>query len=207
MAGPDILLFVVGALLLGGATFAIVAQGGPSALGGGSSPTSIFSVSWSVASVNVSAPKAIPDLGSSTRIDVPVTATNVTQLTFAIQCTDAVPAGAPVGPFEVTMSVAPPNGIPAPKAVTAPCGGSLKVDVPVASVPPPTNVQGATADAAAATLPSDPNATMAVGTWSVTVSGSRAGGTPLPGLPAGDPGGTLAANAQTWQPQLTPVTK
>jgi hypothetical protein len=82
---------------------------------------------------------------------------------------------------------------------------AIEIDVPVAAVPPSTAAQGRSKDAAIATLPKDANATKAVGEWKVVVNGARGGS--VPGLPAGDPSGTLALLAETWTPELTPVVK
>lgn len=196
MAGPDIVLFVVGFVLFAGAGYALVAQGD---LGGGGSPTGAYSVLFPLSKVE--AGKAnVPDFGTSS-VTVPVTLTNVSKVTVTFACNDVVPAS---GTFTVQVNIEPPNGL---EKVTkgATCSGKMEFDVPVASVPPPTAVAGRDKNAAAATLGSDANATRAAGDWKISVSGAR-GGTPV-GLPAGNPSGTVTLVASQWAPELTPVVK
>lgn len=204
MAGPDILLFVVGALLLGGATFAIVAQGGPSALGGGS-PTGIYDVTYATGTVDVMK-QPVSDFSVATKFDAKVAQTNVTKLIIAVACTD--PASAlPAGGFNLRIEVTPPNGIPAPKPTFGICGQAIKVEVPVAAVPPKTSAQGSDAKAAEQSIPQDANATRAVGSWSISVQGARAGGTAPVGVPVGNPAGSVNVQAETWTAKLAPLTK
>lgn len=207
MAGPDILLFVVGAVLLLGASFFIYEQGGPSALAGagGGAGGGVFDVTYATSDVSQGAAKQVADY-SSAKADFTVNQSDVSKLSFTVSCADTVPGGAPAGSFSLTITIAAPAGVTAPKPSTVACG-STKIDIPIADVPAKTVARGSDASSAAASIPQDANATRAVGTWSVSVSGSRAGGTPLPGLPAGNPSGSIALSATVWKPTLTPVTK
>src|SRR5688500_8402543 len=102
MAGPDIVLFVVGFVLFAGAGYALVAQGD---LGGGSSPTNAYSVLYPLSKVE--AGKAnVPDFGSASPT-IPVTLGNVTKVTVTLACNDAVPGGT----FNLQVNIEPPNGI------------------------------------------------------------------------------------------------
>ncbi|MFA5861362.1 MAG: hypothetical protein WDA16_06660 [Candidatus Thermoplasmatota archaeon] len=205
MAGPDIVLFIVGALLLGGATFAIVSQGGPAALGGGS-PTGVYDVTYSTSLVEVQK-QPVADFGAPQKVSVDVKAMNVTKIIVSVQCSD--PASTlPVGAFNLQLQVTPPAGIEAPKSVGAACGQTLKIEVPIASAPPKTSTQGKDARSAEANIPTDANAARAVGSWSISVQGTRAGGTPLPssGIP-GNPGGAIVVQAEKWAAKLSPLTK
>jgi hypothetical protein len=189
MAGPDILLFIVGALLLSGATYAIIQQGGVSALSGGGGAVGAFTVTFPTKSVD--AGKApVADFGSST-VTLPIKQGNVTKLTLTVQCSDQVPGGT----FQFTVQVAAPNGLKVdPK--NGVCGTDLKIDVPVATAPPTT----AAASNDPSALPTDANATRAVGDWKLTIQGSRGG--VVPGLPAGNPSGNVLASAEVWEPKF-----
>jgi hypothetical protein len=198
MAGPDIVLFVVGFLLVAGAGYALVAQGGLE--DGGGSPTNTYSVLFPLSKVE--AGKAnVPDFASAS-LTIPVTTTNVTKMTVTLACNDAVPGGT----FNLQVEIEPPNGIePVTKGAT--CDGSVEIDVPVAEVPPPTAAAGADRATAAATVGQSPDAAKAVGDWKITIGGARGGSGGLPIQPPGSPSGSVTLNAQQWAPELTPVVK
>jgi hypothetical protein len=193
MAGPDIVLFVAGLLLFAGAGYALVAQGG---LDGGTSATGTYSVLYPLGKVEVGK-ENVADFGSATKT-FPVNLTNVSKMTISIVCADTVPGGT----FNLQIGVDAPGGIEVdPKAGA--CGSKIDIDVPIADVPASGLATGADRDAAARSLGMDANATRAVGEWKVTVNGARGGA--LPGLPAGNPSGSIVLTAQQWTPELTPV--
>lgn len=194
MAGPDIVLFVVGFVLFAGAGYALVATGGV----GDGSPTNVYSVLFPLSQVEAGK-ESVADFGSFSKA-VPVDAANVSKMVVTLACTDTVPGGT----FTLQVRIEPPNGLE-PVTKGAACGSKVEIDVPVAEVPPSTAVSGSDRDAAAATLGSDASATRAVGEWKIAVSGARGGA--LPGLPAGNPSGTITLVAHQWAPELTPVVK
>jgi hypothetical protein len=199
MAGPDIVLFVVGALLFSGATAAIVTRdGGVGALGGAGSASGVFNVAYATRVIEGEG----ADVGSfaSHTAEFDVNNTAVSKVILVIECSDPVPAGVPYG---IHVEVTAPNGI-AVDPVDVNCG-NVEIPIDVTEVPADTSVQGRTEDEARANLPQDANATKAVGAWTVTITGSR-GPSPLP-LPAGTPNGRIALNVEAWEPSFAPVQK
>lgn len=196
MAGPDIVLFVVGLLLFGGAGYAIVTSEG--GLAGSGSALSTYAVTWSTSEVEIGS-EAVSSF-RDTSIPFTVTEQNVTALVFTISCTD--PPGAAV-PFQVTATVTGPSGN-ATEPVDAACGTDIVIDVPVADVPDPTNVRGATEEAARENLALAGNATNAVGEWTLTLTGER-GDAPVLPVPVAEPTGIATLAAQTWTPEFAPV--
>lgn len=198
MAGPDIVLLVVGALLFGGATYAIAQQ--PGGLTGQASAAGVFSVTFPLSEAEIGNEAVGSYRSASVTFDV--TQENVTRLTFTAVCNDAASAAVP---FTITLTLTPPAGITAPGPVSGPCGSDLSLPIDVASAPADSAVPGTTEDEARENLAEQDNATAALGTWTVDVSGARGptGGLPLPG--AGDPGGSISLIAETWAPRFAPV--
>ncbi|HUR69147.1 MAG TPA: hypothetical protein VM370_07855 [Candidatus Thermoplasmatota archaeon] len=195
MAGPDIVLFVIGALLFGGATYAIVSS--PGGLGGAGSAAGFFNVQFQTDTVELDSQSA-PSLRSAS-LEFEVTAMNVTALEFAVACTGQTGDVGPVT-FSLAVDVQGPNGQTG--SAQGSCGQGVTVPIEIAAAPGPATAAGATEADARANLATFENATAAQGTWTVTITGSR-GGAPLP-LPAGDPGGTVSLTATEWVPTLTP---
>lgn len=198
LAGPDVILFVVGLLLFSGAGYALVVQGGPGVLGQSGSPTGAYTVTFPLETVPVGEPAAAGDLASA-QATFQVNATNVKTVIVQVECSDALPGGT----FQLTVNVAGPNGL-AGEPATGSCGSAVEVQVPVATPPESGLAQGDTEEEARANLAQDANATAAQGAWTVTVTGSRGAG-PIPGLPAGNPGGSIVMSVERWEPELSPV--
>lgn len=196
MTGPDIVLFVVGALLFGGATYAIVNMDG--GLGGTGSPLSSFTVTWAATETEVGS----VDVGSVRDAEetFDVTTTGVTTVTVLVACSDPVPGP---GAFNVQISVAGPNGLTGEGSGA--CNGEIAIPIEVDTPPADTSVRGDLESEARENLPVSANATRAVGTWTVSVSGGRAGG--LPGVPGTDPAGTITLNVETYEARLSPLQK
>lgn len=196
MAAPDIVLFAVGLLLFSGASYAIVTTGGGL---GQTSGAGFFTVTYAAAPVEAGA----ADVASfrSATVEIPVTTQNVTRITVSVECADPAAAAATAAPFTLQITVTPPAGIAAPEPTSGTCGDDVAVLVPVADLPAGGAVLGSTEDEARANLAASENATKAVGSWSVAVTGGRGGG-PVPGLPtgAGDPGGRIVLTADQWSP-------
>lgn len=195
MAGPDIVLFVVGALLFGGAALAIASQDGD--LGAPGSALGIYNVDYSAKSLEVGT-QDVADFRSATAT-FDVNATNVGKVLVTIRCSDTANA---VVPFNLQILVEGPNGLGSDD-VSGNCAGETVVEIPVSSQPPATTAQGSTPEAAREGLPQLPDGLKAVGAWKVTVSGAR-GGSPVP-VPAGNPGGSVVLSVEQWEPRLTPV--
>lgn len=199
MAGPDFVLFVVGALLFAGASFAIVqTEGGLDAIGGGGSALGVYAVTWTATSLE-DASEPVADF-SDAQASFDVNGTNLAKVTVVIDCNDPV-----VGPaaFSLQVQVTPPAGVAPPEPVTGACGSAITIPVDISSAPPETTVQGGSEAEARSNIPATETSTLGSGAWSVMVTGAR-GGT-LPGLPAGNPGGSITLQAEAWTPRLSAV--
>lgn len=195
MAGPDIVLFVIGALLFGGATYAIVSQ--PGGLGGAGSALGAFNVAWSPELVEVgSEPVANMRAGE---VSFDVTRTDVSAVVVTVDCADATPVS-PV-PFNVQVAIAGPNGLA--NEGSGACGQPIVIEVPTGFELPTEDgvVAGRTEAEARANLEERGN-TNATGAWTVTVSGSRG---QAPTLPVGDPSGTVTLEVEVAKATLTPI--
>lgn len=201
MAGPDVVLFVVGALLFSGATAAIVTrEGGVGALGAGGSALGVYNVAYATRTIEGESAD-VPSWASATA-EFTVNNTRVTRLLLAIECADPVPAGA--APYTLRIEVAAPNNITV-DPIDVGCS-TTEIPIEVTPVPSLTTVRGRTEEEARANLPEDANATLAVGIWTFTVTGSR---TP-PAIPIAPPAaipanGQMTLNAEAWEPSFTPV--
>ncbi|MEA3201305.1 MAG: hypothetical protein QOE90_2733 [Thermoplasmata archaeon] len=197
MAGPDVVLFIVGALLFGGALTAIIVTQGPGAFSGTAGGAGLFTVSWPMQSKDM--PKATVGDFAAASATFKVTDANVANVTVKIDCSDSVPGG--VAPFALSVTVAGPQGQSGKKDGN--CGDAINVPIHVQDAPPGTTV--ANADQVQAS-----SSTLGQGDWKVTVTGARgspAGG--LPGLPVtqADPSGDIAFSVQTFAPKLDPIAK
>lgn len=195
MAGPDIVLFVVGALLFGGAAYAIATTDG--GLGGNASALGIYNVDYSAKAVEVGE-ESVADMRTATAT-FDVNATAVGRVMVTIACSD--PANAVV-PFSLQVQVEGPNGLKS-DPVSGSCSSETVIEVPVSAAPPATSVRGSTPEEAAGNLAPTADASLAVGEWKVTVSGGRSGA-PV-GVPAGNPSGSITLSLEQWEPRLTPV--
>lgn len=202
MAGPDIVLFVVGAVLFGGATYAIVALDGGL---GSTSAAGFFDVTFSTQSEEL-AREAVGDLRSA---EVPIeideaAARHLVALVFSIDCSD-LPAGT-AAPFELQLSVEGPNGQAGEASGT--CGSAVEVPFEVGEVPGPTIAAGSSEEDARAAFEGSAHAgepSPAIGTWTVTVSGGRGGPTGV--IPVANPSGAIVVTAEEWTPTFTPGTR
>lgn len=202
MAGPDIVLFVVGAVLFGGATYAIVALDGGL---GNTSAAGFFDVTFSTQSEE-HAREPVADLRSAVvpiEIDEAV-ARHLVALVFSIDCTD-LPAGT-AAPFNLQLSVEGPNGQSG--EASGACGSAIEVPFELGEAPPPTVAAGSTETEARASFEEaihagEPSA--AIGTWTVTVSGGRGGATSI--IPVANPSGAIVVTAEEWTPTFTPGTR
>jgi len=190
MAGPDILLFAIGVVLLAGAAFAIIQDGGLSP----TSASGTFDVAFETSEATESATFATGD----TTFTVDETATS--KLTFTLACNDAG-AGTP-GAFNMQVTITGPGYEGDPEAAT--CGSSFEVDI--AEPPSDTTVLGRDEDEARGNLADPEQAGLAVGEWTINVVGSRAGQLPV-GLPAGEPTGSIDFTLESWRPVFTPGTR
>lgn len=197
MAGPDVVLFVVGALLFGGAGYAIYSEG--SGLRGASSALGVFEVTYATAQREVGS-EAIEVRDGSVVFDV--TDANVASVVVTIDCSDGAAGNALAFTLEVTVTG--PNGLASEASGT--CGTPIEVEVPVAEAPTRNTVAGSTEEEARENLPVSENATAAQGAWTVTLTGDRAAG-PGPALPVPipDPTATATLKVAVWEPSFAPV--
>lgn len=196
MAGPDIVLFVVGLLLFGGAGYAIIASdGGLSATG---SASGVFNVAFTTSEAEI----ATEGVGSFRDASIPFTIEelNVSLVTFTIDCQD--PAAGAV-PFQLTITVTSPNGTASDPETTA-CASGIVIDFPVATVPPPTVASGNSEAAADEDLAERATSSAAVGEWTLTITGDRSGAPVLP-VPVAEPTGSATLTVQKWEPEFTAV--
>lgn len=202
MAGPDIVLFVVGAVLFGGATYAIVSLDGGL---GSTSAAGFFDVTFATTDEEL-ANEPVGDLRSATT-DVAIdeaAARHLVALVFSVECSD-LPAGA-AAPFNIQLAVTGPNG--QSDEASGACGSAVELSFPIADVPPDTIATGSTEEEARGGFEQSVHAgppSPAIGTWSVTVSGGRGGPTGV--IPVGNPSGAIVVTAQEWTPTFTPGTR
>jgi hypothetical protein len=204
MAGPDVVLFIVGALLFGGALTAIIVTEGPEAFAGGSSATGAYTVTYSTASAQV-AKTAVADFSAAGSVPAAVNGSNIKSVKVSVECTDSQ-AGA-VAPFSLSVTVKGPGNQTAKKDGT--CGTPIVLDFAINPVPGDTSASGPTQADAAASLPKGANDTAARGTWTVSFTGGR--GSPAGGLPVQPPGtapgGNVVESLETYTPKLTAISK
>lgn len=201
MAGPDIVLFVVGALLFGGALTAIVVTQGPEAFTGTASASGAFTVSYPLAMKELAKKAVSPSNGKA---DFDVNGSNVASIHVKLTCSDSVPGDT----FALTLTITGPQGQKATKSAS--CGAGVDLPVKVQDPPANTTVAGSTDEAAKANLPANPNATAGVGKWTVAVTGSRnagpAGALPVP-IAQADPTAQVSFMVETFAAKLDPVAK
>lgn len=192
MAGPDIILFVVGFLLFAGAGYGLVATGDGLGGGGQTSVLGVFQVSYVPQTVEVGSAN-VGDLANA-ETTFTVDEIDVTKVLVTVTCTG--PAASL--PYTISVNVAGPNGLAGQKSGA--CGTA--VEVPVTSLPADAAVQGRNEDEAHANLGEHPDMEKAKGEWTVTVTGSRS--TAI-GLPAPGPAGTISMSLEKWEHRFTPV--
>lgn len=202
MAGPDIVLFVVGAVLFGGATYAIVSLDGGL---GNTSAAGFFAVFFSTIDEELTR-EPVGDLRSAT-LDVTVdeaAARHLAALTFTLECADLA-AGA-AAPFTLQLAVEGPNGQTGD--ASGACGSAVEVPFEIAEIPVDTVAPGSTEEDARAAFEESIHAgepSTAVGTWRVSVSGGRGGPTGV--IPVGNPSGAIVVMAQEWEATFTAGTR
>lgn len=202
MAGPDIVLFVAGALLFGGASFAIVQQGGLGALGEEASALGVFDVTFETRRAEIETQQVASF--RSDELTFELNATNVATAFIVVECTDTQVGSA--SPFSIEVTVTPAGNATGATS-TGNCGTPIEIAIPVTEVPDATRVSGTTETEARANYVADANATAAQGTWTVTLSGARSSPTgPLPGqVPAPAPGGSVRFEVEQWEPRFSAV--
>lgn len=195
MTGPDLVLFVVGALLLGGASFAIATMDG--GFGDSGSALGIYDVAWEERTVEVGSAN-VASVRSATET-FEVAHSHLAAIVVTVECQDA--AGALPVAFQLQVEVEGPDGLTGEG--TGSCAGGSTTTVEVGTRPADGAVSGTTEQEARENLAADGNTTRGSGTWTVTVSGSRGSGAGP--VPVGDPAGTITLEAQTYEPRFSPV--
>ncbi len=196
MAGPDIILFVIGALLFAGAGYGLVATGGLDS--GATSALGVFNVRFTSATVDLD-PQSVPDLGGQREVKFDVTQADVSAVTVTVRCGGTAAAL----PFTITVNVAGPNGLAGQG--NGNCANGATIDIPVTTAPTAAAVQANTEAEAREALPQSANATLAQGSWTITLNGARGGG--IPNVAQTNPTGTVGMSLETWQPVFEPVQK
>lgn len=196
MAGPDVVLFIVGALLFGGALTAIIVTQGPGAFSGTAGGAGAFTVSWPTTTKDL-AKVQVADF-SAASASFKVDQTNVGNVTVKVNCQDSPVGGA--ASFALTVKVEGPSGI-APVTKNANCGDRIEIPVHVQNAPPATAVANSDDVPAASTV--------GQGDWKVTVSGQRPApggvGLPLPGQT--NPGGDIGLTVETFAAKVESIGK
>lgn len=196
MAGPDIVLFVVGAVLFGGATYAIVALDGDV---GSTSALGVFQVTYGAELTEIGAEDVASLRSATATFDLNLSAP--LRAIVTVSCADG-PGQIGAVPFTLQVAVEGPNGQTGEG--NGQCGEDVLVEVPLGEMPPATSVSGRTEEEARANLPRSDGADAASGTWTVTVTGARASQQPV-GLPVVDPAGTITFSVEEAAAQLAPV--
>lgn len=200
IAGPDVILFVVGLLLFAGASYAIYQEGGFSAQ---TSPLGVFTFAHATADeratdIDVDSYQS----GSATFV---LNQTDVSKVTVVVACTPATQAPAT---YEISVTVTPPPGSNLTEATgSGQCGADIAIEIPVTNVPTNGTVEGTTLEEAQANYRAA-NATLAQGEWEVAWSGSYAtpAGPPIPNpIPVPPPGGSIGVDVERWTTTFTPV--
>lgn len=200
MAGPDIVLFVVGALLFGGASWAIVQQGGLDALAEPTSALGTFTVTFGASEEEIETREVASFRSVEETFEID--ATNVTKVLVTIDCADAQAGN--VAEFTLDVTVEGPANV-TPVTSSHACAQGLQIPIEVAPVPGDTSVAATTETEAYANLATNANATKAQGTWTVTISGGRAAGpVPVPDQ-VPPPGGSIGVSVERWTATVTPV--
>lgn len=189
IAGPDVVLFVVGLVLFSGAGYALVETGGL-----GASATGIYDVRYASADVEL----ASGTIASYQSASVPFTLDRVglASLTIALTCTDTVPGGT----YNYQVQVEPPAGSNVTvDPVGGACNGERLIEVPLSTPPNATaTLQADSLDEANARAAQWETDTSYRGEWTVTIAGARGGAGPIPGLPAAPPAGSLVVTGKAW---------
>lgn len=193
LAGPDLILFVIGFVLFAGAGYGLYATSGGD--GSEGSASGLFRVDYDTTLVTVGE-ETVADLGGTRALEFEVAELDVTQVLVDVACTGQAASL----PYTLMVKVEGPGGRVGEASGT--CDG-VSIAVPVSEVPASHTVEGDTADEAHENLGEHANATAAVGTWTVTVSGSRgANGVPVPGP---GPGGVVTLGVEKWTHRFTAV--
>lgn len=200
MAAPDVVLFIVGALLFSGASYAIVQQGGLEALRQETSALGVFEVAFQRDQHEVGAAEVDNMLSANPSFEL--NNTDVYEVLVTVACSPG--QSGQIAQTSLSITVAGPNGL-AGEASGA-CGPEIAIPVNVTAVPADTSVGATTEAEARAAVPVDANSTRAVGTWTVTIAGEQSAGgqVPLP-QPVQPPTGAVSITVKAWHPAFTAV--
>lgn len=197
MAGPDIVLFVVGLALFGGASYAIYTLDDD--VGGSASALGVFQVTFSptlqeIESIDVQSLRSVTQ-------EFDVNVTHPLNVVVLVECGGG-PAQIGGVPFQMQVSVEGPTGQTAEGS--GQCGQDILIEIPVGTMPESAAVAGSTEDEARANLAPSEEAADVNGTWTVTIAGSRGQQTPV-AVPVVDPPGTITLSVEIAEPQFSGV--
>lgn len=172
MVGPDFALFIVGALLFGGATYGLIVTQSDDSSG------TQYDVKWATQELAAS-PQTFTE---PTPVDVTGDATNVTNIAkvaFTVTCNDANSARQ-TAPYTLTVTFpALPAGVAKPEDARVPCNGQAQEIVVFSGNATPKDRQVAAGSAEAALRdPTLENSTAGRGEYQAQVTGARGGNVP-----------------------------
>lgn len=194
---PAIVLLVVGVILFGTASTGIANWYGTDLGGAGESPIGLYNVQWATSDRSAGT-ENVASFASAT-VEFDVSDPNITAVTFKIRCQE----NNAQFPFNYQVQIRGPHNASA-SSPSGSCATPRDIVVPVTAVPSANQTTGADEDAARAAL-EDPNATRAVGGWTVTISGSRTTVTGPLTMVIGPPSGSVELVVKKWSAALTPV--
>lgn len=202
MVGPDIVLFVVGALLFSGATYGLVQYSG----GAEDSNLGLYLVTWQQG-------ESTADVGryaegqAAQMFMANVTGTNLVKLIFTFQCADPSAAKG-ANPFRYSVTFGDlPEGLAKPDDVsTQACDSSVEREVVInTTAPAEQQIQSADGETAKADAAKLGNATGS-GEYHLTVNGARTQAVPGPiGGTAGGASVTVTVRVVSYQSNVAAI--
>lgn len=202
MFGPDLVLFVVGALMLGGATYGLIVTP-PAGSAGGDSNLGLYKVSWKEAT-NESDGGRFTEGGAAIDATTNVTGTNLGKIIFSLDCKDPSPA-ASAQPFRYSFEVhMVPEGVTKPEAQTGiACGKVTEIEVPIQAKPADTQISSGTLERAKTDAANLGNATGS-GDYHFKLSGARGQSIPVGALAGANV--AITVKVVSYTPDVTAVT-
>lgn len=174
IAGPDVVLFVIGLLLFSGSVYGLVATG---AFEGDTSALGAYSLSWSEETEETTLTEFATE--NSAPFNFTINENGVLAVTVVVACQHA--ATTPPGvTTSVDVTLTGPNGLNGTGA--GECGSPVTIDIPVDELPASGSAHADSPEAAVAEVTADVGKD-ALGEWSGEATFASSGsGTAVPGL-------------------------
>lgn len=194
-AGPDVVLFIAGALLFSGSVYGLIQLDGHEG-----SATGAFKIAWSEATEEV--PVGSFDTEPAFPYAFTVNGTGVGNVLVTVICSQSPAAAGPVT-TSVSVDLAGPNGQGGQQSGT--CDGqAITIEIPTGNVTEGATVQAGTASEAEAAALADFVGTSAVGAWSGNVTFTQQGnGLPVPQVVTWS--GDVTATLTRFAPRATAI--